>query len=153
VLSPGPGRPEDFDVAGTLRTALNLNLPIFGVCLGLQGIAEFFGGSLDQLDYPMHGKPSQIRVLGGRLFQGLPDRLTVGRYHSLHARRANLPADLVVTAESEDGTIMALEHRSLPVAAVQFHPESILSLVDGNGLRLIENAVAVLLPGQVRPAA
>jgi anthranilate synthase len=153
VLSPGPGRPEDFDVAGTLRTALNLNLPIFGVCLGLQGIAEFFGGSLDQLDYPMHGKPSQIRVLGGRLFQGLPDRLTVGRYHSLHARRADLPADLVVTAESEDGTIMALEHRSLPVAAVQFHPESILSLVDGNGLRLIENAVAVLLPGQVRPAA
>jgi anthranilate synthase len=122
VLSPGPGRPEDFDLSGTIRMALERGLPVFGVCLGLQGIAEFFGGNLGRLDYPMHGKPSTVRVLGGVLFNGLPDRLRVGRYHSLYARRDTLPAELAVTAESEDGVVMALEHRSLPVAAVQFIP-------------------------------
>ena len=144
VLSPGPGTPGDFDVSGTLRTLLERGIPVFGVCLGLQGMVEHFGGALDVLDYPMHGKASRIRVVGGRLFEGLPKEFAAGRYHSLFAIRDRLPADLVVTAESEDGVIMAVEHRTLPLAAVQFHPESILTLDDDLGLRLLQNVVAML---------
>ena len=145
VLSPGPGRPEDFGTAETIALALAKELPLFGVCLGLQAVAEYFGGSLDQLAEPVHGKPSEVTVLGGALFRGLPGCFRVGRYHSLHARRASLPGDLLsVTAETDDGVVMALEHRARPIAAVQFHPESILSLDDGIGMRLIENMMAAL---------
>jgi anthranilate synthase len=144
VLSPGPGTPSDFDVSGTLAAAIARNLPVFGVCLGLQGMVEHFGGELGVLSYPMHGKASRIRVLGGRVFAGLPDEFTAARYHSLFALREKLPAALKVTAESDDGVIMAIEHASLPLAAVQFHPESILTLGDDLGLRLIRNVVAYL---------
>jgi anthranilate synthase len=144
VLSPGPGSPSDFNVSGTLTAVLARNLPVFGVCLGLQGMVEHFGGALDVLSYPMHGKPSQIRVCGGRIFQGLPAEFTAARYHSLFAVRDKLPAALRVTAESDDGVIMAIEHVNLPLAAVQFHPESILTLSEDLGLRLIRNVVAVL---------
>ncbi|MGK4003648.1 anthranilate synthase component I [Sorangium sp. So ce1036] len=144
VLSPGPGSPSDFDVSGTLTAALARRLPVFGVCLGLQGMVEHFGGKLGILDYPMHGKASKVRVLGGRLFEGLPREFRAGRYHSLYALRDALPACLQVTAESEDGVVMALEHAELPVAAVQFHPESILSQDDDVGLRLVRNAVTEL---------
>src|SRR5262249_7538864 len=116
----------------------------FGVCLGLQGMVEHFGGELGVLDYPMHGKPSRIRVRGGRMFEGLPAEFRAGRYHSLFALPARLPADLQVTAESDDGVVMAVEHVVLPMAAVQFHPESILTLDDELGLRLIRNVVAML---------
>jgi anthranilate synthase len=143
VLSPGPGSPKDFDVCGTIASALALTLPVFGVCLGLQGMVEYFGGELAVLSRPMHGKPSTIRVLGGRMFTGFPSsQFTAGRYHSLYAVREKLPQDLRVTAESDDGVIMAIEHASLPLAAVQFHPESILSLKDDVGLRLIRNVVS-----------
>ncbi|HLK11677.1 MAG TPA: anthranilate synthase component I [Candidatus Binatia bacterium] len=144
VLSPGPGTPRDFDVSGTLAALRARELPAFGVCLGLQGLVEHLGGRLDVLDYPMHGKSSRIRVLGGRLFAGLPAEFRAGRYHSLYARRETLPADLEVTAESEDGVVMAVEHRTLPLAAVQFHPESILTLDDDLGMRLVRNVVALL---------
>ena len=148
VLSPGPGRPEDFGTAETIALVLAKELPLFGVCLGLQAVAEYFGGSLDQLAEPVHGKPSEVTVLGGALFRGLPGCFRVGRYHSLHARRASLPDDLLnVTAETDDGVVMALEHRARPIAAVQFHPESILSLDDGIGMRLIENMMAALTGG------
>ena len=148
VLSPGPGRPEDFGTAETIALVLAKELPLFGVCLGLQAVAEYFGGSLDQLAEPVHGKPSEVTVLGGALFRGLPGSFRVGRYHSLHARRASLPGDLLrVTAETDDGVVMALEHRARPIAAVQFHPESILSLDDGIGMRLIENMMAALTDG------
>jgi anthranilate synthase len=109
-------------------------------------MVEHFGGELGVLDYPMHGKASRIRVRGGRLFAGLPGEFTAGRYHSLFAIREKLPAALTVTAESEDGVIMAVEHTSLPLAAVQFHPESIMSLEDDIGLRLLRNVVAELTP-------
>ena len=144
VLSPGPGTPRDFDVAGTLEAVGRLRLPVFGVCLGLQGMVEYFGGKLGVLDYPMHGKTSRVRVLGGRFFDGLPHEFTAGRYHSLYALRDALPAELVVTAESEDGVVMAIEHATLPMAAVQFHPESIMSLEEEVGLRLLRNVVAQL---------
>jgi anthranilate synthase len=144
VLSPGPGTPSDFDVSGTLTALLARGIPTFGVCLGLQGMVEHLGGALGVLDYPVHGKASRIRVIGGRVLEGLPAEFAAGRYHSLFAIREKLPADLVVTAESDDGVIMAVEHRTLPLAAVQFHPESILTLDDDVGLRLLRNAVAVL---------
>jgi anthranilate synthase len=144
VLSPGPGTPRDFDVAGTLDALVRRRIPAFGVCLGLQGMVEYFGGTLGVLDQPVHGKPSRIRVLGGRIFEGLPAEFSAGRYHSLFALRATLPAVLDVTAESDDGVVMAIEHRTLPLAAVQFHPESIMTLGDDVGLRLLANVVTLL---------
>ncbi len=145
VLSPGPGRPADFDVGGTLQAAIERQIPVFGVCLGLQGMVEHFGGELGILPYPMHGKGSHVRVLGGSIFEGMPPEFTAGRYHSLFAMREKLPAALMITAESDDGIVMAIEHRELPLAAVQFHPESILTLDDDHGLQLLRNVVARLM--------
>ena len=144
VLSPGPGTPKDFGVSATIASALSVGLPVFGVCLGLQGMVEHFGGELGQLSRPVHGKASRIHVLGGRIFRDFPPEFTAGRYHSLYAVRETLPRDLQVTAESEDGVIMGIEHATLPLAAVQFHPESILSLKDHIGLRLVRNLVTAL---------
>ncbi|PZO81833.1 MAG: anthranilate synthase component I [Mesorhizobium amorphae] len=145
VLSPGPGRPQDFDCAATIRKARDRALPIFGVCLGLQALAEAYGGTLRQLHVPMHGKPSRITVSKpGVIFQGLPREVTVGRYHSIFADPVRLPDDFTVTAETEDGVIMAFEHRREPVAAVQFHPESIMTLGGDAGMKMIENVVAHL---------
>lgn len=143
VLSPGPGTPKDFDTAATIKKARSRDLPIFGVCLGLQALAEAYGGELRQLAVPMHGKPSRIRVSKpGIIFSGLPKEVTVGRYHSIFADPVRLPADFIVTAETEDGVIMAFEHKKEPIAAVQFHPESIMTLGHDAGMRMIENVVA-----------
>jgi anthranilate synthase len=144
LVSPGPGRPEDFGVPALVRYAAKLEIPVFGVCLGLQGMVEAFGGELGVLDYPMHGKPSTVRHRGEGIFEGLPETFRVGRYHSLFAIRDRLPSCLEVTAESEDGVIMGVRHRELPMEAVQFHPESILTLEGDCGLRLIENVVKTL---------
>jgi anthranilate synthase len=145
LISPGPGRPSDFGVPDLVKFAAHAGIPMFGVCLGLQGIVEAFGGELGVLDYPMHGKPSTVIHRNVGIFEGLPERFKVGRYHSLFARKETFPSCLEVTAESEDGVIMGVRHRDLPIEAVQFHPESILTL-DGNcGLRLIENVVAQAL--------
>lgn len=145
VLSPGPGEPANFGISNTIQAALDLEIPIFGVCLGLQAVVEFFGGDLDQLETPMHGKPSPVTADGGRLFEGLPNEFRAGRYHSLYARENSLPDSLEVVARSvDDGVVMAVEHKTLPVCAVQFHPESIMSFDDEIGLRLVRNAVAML---------
>ena len=141
LLSPGPGRPSEFRVPETARHAAALGIPVFGVCLGLQGIVEAWGGELAVLPYPMHGKPSFIEHKGIGVFKGLPERLKVGRYHSLYAIRQRLPEELEITAESEDGIIMGVRHRTLPVEAVQFHPESLLSQDSDNGLRMMRNMV------------
>lgn len=144
LISPGPGRPKDFGVPALVRYAATRGLPVFGVCLGLQGIVEAFGGELGVLDYPMHGKPSFISHRNIGAFEGLPEKFKVGRYHSLFARREALPSVLEVTAESEDGVIMGVRHRDLPIEAVQFHPESILTLEGDVGLKLIANVVRTL---------
>ena len=154
VLSPGPGEPGDFNLSETLGAILKRHLPVFGVCLGLQGIVEYFGGKLATLPYPMHGKPSRIRILDGHgLYDNLPGAFRAARYHSLFALRDSLPACLSVTAESDDGVVMAVEHTDLPIAAVQFHPESILTLQEDLGLRLMHNAVETLTaPRKVQAA-
>jgi anthranilate synthase len=144
VLSPGPGRPSDFAMAETLDLAVQRQLAVFGVCLGLQGIVEYFGASLAVLDPPMHGKPSSVRVRGGRLLRGMPGEFVVGRYHSLHALRSTLPPELSITAETEDGVVMAIEHQHLPIAAVQFHPESVMTLRDEVGMPIIASVMAAL---------
>jgi len=141
LISPGPGRPADFHVAGVVKAAVESGVPVFGVCLGLQGIVEAFGGELGVPDYPMHGKPSTVRHRGVGIFEGLPAEFQVGRYHSLFARRETFPACLEVTAETPDGVIMGVRHRELPIEAVQFHPESILTAEGDHGLKLMENAV------------
>jgi len=141
LLSPGPGRPEDFGLGETIGAALAASIPLFGVCLGLQGIVEYHGGRLSVLPAPMHGKPSMVNVRGGRLFEGLPSRFEGGRYHSLHADRDTFPGALAITAESDEGIVMAVEHPDLPVAAVQFHPESILTLDEDAGLAVVMNVM------------
>lgn len=145
VLSPGPGNPKDFDCKRTIRKARARDLPIFGVCLGLQAITQAYGGDLRTLAVPMHGKPSRIRIADpGIVFSGLGKEATVGRYHSIFADPATLSTDFNITAESEDGIIMGIEHTKEPVAAVQFHPESIMTLGQDAGMRMIENVVAHL---------
>ncbi len=141
LISPGPGRPADFGVPELVKAAVRLGVPVFGVCLGLQGIVEAFGGELGVLDYPMHGKPSTVQHRGLGVFEGLPERFQVGRYHSLFARRETFPACLEVTAETEDGVIMGVRHRELPIEAVQFHPESLLTANGDHGLKLMANAM------------
>jgi anthranilate synthase len=147
VLSPGPGRPHDFQISATLQMCIDRSIPVFGVCLGLQGIVEFFGGTLGQLELPMHGKPSPVSIEATSrfdIFDRVGPTFEAGRYHSLFAIEGNLPAELVVSARSSDGIVMAVEHRTAPIAAVQFHPESIMTLSRGAGQRLVSNVVANL---------
>jgi anthranilate synthase len=141
LISPGPGRPEDFGVPQLVLHAARAGIPVFGVCLGLQGIVEAFGGELGVLPYPMHGKPSKVHHRGTGVFEGLPEEIEVGRYHSLYAIPERMPASLEVTAESDDGIIMGVRHRELPIEAVQFHPESILTAAGDTGLKLMRNAL------------
>ncbi|MCG8364633.1 MAG: anthranilate synthase [Pseudanabaenales cyanobacterium] len=143
VLSPGPGRPSDFHLAETIVACQKRQIPIFGVCLGLQAIVEAYGGKLGVLNYPQHGKTSRISVVASDsvTFKDLPKSFEVGRYHSLFALPESLPAELKVKAISDDGVIMGIEHQTLPIAAVQFHPESIMTLAEDVGLAIIQNVV------------
>ena len=145
-ISPGPGRPSDFGVPDLVGACVARQLPVFGVCLGMQGIAEHFGGKLKLLHYPVHGKPSKILNTGKGIMAGLPESFEAGRYHSICVAPESLPPCLEVLAQTEDGVVMALQHQKLPAAAVQFHPESILTLEGDWGLKLIENVVRVMCP-------
>jgi anthranilate synthase len=153
VHSPGPGHPADFGVPALVRALAAEGVPQFGVCLGLQGMAEAFGGRLAVLPEPRHGKSWQVLHDGTGLFAGLPSPLAAGAYHSLHAPAETLPPELVVAGRTGAGLVMALRHRDLPLAAVQFHPESILSLGGGHGLALIRNAVRLLARSRAAPAS
>ncbi len=147
VLSPGPGRPADFDCDKLLSALDERGLPAFGVCLGLQAMVEHAGGSLGLLETPVHGKPGRVAVLGGELLAGLPAEFTAARYHSLHARTGQVTGGLEVTAVTPDGVVMAVEDPVRGRWGVQFHPESILSIqaghqIIGNVLRLCKNRSA-----------
>ena len=143
VFSPGPGEPSDFDMKVAIRACLERDLPIFGVCLGLQGIAEYFGADLKILDYPMHGKPSTVTVEESPMFADLPKNFTTARYHSIYIAADQMPTGIQVLGKTEDGVAMAIGHDSLPVWAVQFHPESILTLENDHGLQVIRNVVGM----------
>ena len=136
LISPGPGTPDDSGISMELIEEFKEKIPIFGVCLGLQCIGEFFGGDVIRAPAVMHGKTSLIKHDGKGVFKSLPNPFEATRYHSLIVDRDTLPDDLEVTAETNDGLIMGLRHKIFPVEGVQFHPESILTNV---GYSLLEN--------------
>lgn len=141
VIGPGPGRPEQVpQVLALLRSAADRCMPVFGICFGLQAIAETFGGKVVHAPAPMHGKTSAIIHAGTGLFSGLPTPFTATRYHSLCVDARDLPNQLEVVARSSDGVIQALAHRTLPISGVQFHPESVLSEY---GDRVVRNALGL----------
>ena len=127
ILSPGPGRPEQAGICIELLQALPKNIPLLGVCLGLQAIVLAFGGTIIRAPEIVHGKQGAIFHHRQGLYQGLPLPLQAGRYHSLIADKATLPKDLLIDAESTTGLIMGVHHKTLPIFGVQFHPESILT--------------------------
>lgn len=127
VLSPGPGKPLQPGAGREVLEQLGGRVPVFGVCLGHQSIVEFFGGHVRKGTAPVHGKVSQVLHEGKGVFEGLVSPTPAVRYHSLVADGATLPAALEVTARAEDGSIMGVRHRELPVEGIQFHPESILT--------------------------
>ena len=147
IHSPGPGQPKDFGVPDLVRAIAGLGIPQFGVCLGLQGIVEAFGGELSVMDVPRHGKYWKLDHDGTGLFDGVAQGNRVGGYHSLLAVSTKIPDDLEVIARNEVGMVMAVRHTSQPIAAVQFHPESILSMDARAGHRIVENVLTALLPG------
>jgi anthranilate synthase/aminodeoxychorismate synthase-like glutamine amidotransferase len=136
VISPGPGRPESAGISLELVKRLSGRFPILGVCLGHQTIAEAMGGRIISAARLMHGKTSTITADGRGVFRGIKKPFPAMRYHSLAVAREGLPVELAVTAESEDGEIMGLRHRSHPTEGIQFHPESIMTPV---GKRLLRN--------------
>jgi anthranilate synthase len=144
VLSPGPGRPADFGCDKLLGILDERGLPAFGVCLGLQAMVEHGGGSLGLLATPVHGKPGQVRVLGGSLLAGLPGEFTAARYHSLHARPDQVPGQYEVTAVTADGVVMTIEDPAAARWAVQFHPESILTASGRAGHQVLANVLGLV---------
>jgi anthranilate synthase component 2 len=142
LLSPGPGRPADAGITEPLLRRLGETTPVLGVCLGLQAMAEVYGGRVVHAPEPVHGKTSRVRHDGRGVFTGVAQGFLATRYHSLVADRATLPACLEVSAWTEDGTVMGLRHRRFPVEGVQFHPESVLTT---EGPKIVENWVQAAL--------
>jgi anthranilate synthase component 2 len=139
VLSPGPCTPADAGICIDLLQTLDPITPVLGVCLGHQAIVAAFGGSVLRANTPMHGRTTIIEHRDSKIFAGIPRHFRVTRYHSLIAAPEDLPSDLNVTALTDDGIIMAVEHRTRPVVGVQFHPESVLTEF---GPRLLSNFLA-----------
>jgi anthranilate synthase component 2 len=140
VLGAGPGRPRQAGVCLELLARLPATTPVLGVCLGHQALVEHEGGALEMDPMPVHGRASPVQHDGSALFAGLDTPFVAGRYHSLRARREDLPAALALTAWTEEGLVMAVGHRELPRFGVQFHPESILT---PDGARLMANFLAL----------
>ncbi len=141
IISPGPGTPDDAGISKAVVERFAGRLPILGVCLGHQAIGEVFGGRVVRAPVPVHGKTSPVSHAGDGLYRGLPQPFTAGRYHSLIIDRGTLPDCLEVSAISDDGLIMGVRHKHLPVEGVQFHPESVLT---PDGGRLLANFLAAL---------
>lgn len=152
VISPGPCTPREAGVSSALIERLGPSTPTLGVCLGHQCIGEVFGGRVVRAPVPVHGKPAAIHHHGAGVFAGLPSPFEATRYHSLIVERATLPADLVVTAETEDGLIMGLGHRTYPIEGVQFHPESVLTSVGKELLRTFLDHTASMTPPRAAEA-
>jgi anthranilate synthase component 2 len=148
VLSPGPCTPNEAGICVDLIRAAAGKIPVLGVCLGHQAIGQAFGGEVLRAPVPMHGKVSAVRHEGSDIFAGLPSPFAATRYHSLTVNPENLPETLVPTAWTEDGVLMGLRHRSLPIFGVQFHPESIAS---EHGHELLANFLAITR-GSTKPA-
>ena len=142
LISPGPGRPDEAGVSEAVIRQFGETTPIFGVCLGHQAIGEVFGGRVVHAPTLMHGKTSTVRHDGTSVFEGVTQDFTATRYHSLVVDRASLPDVLEVSAETADGVVMGLRHRSFPIEGVQFHPESILTT---EGPRIVQNWVSATL--------
>ena len=141
ILSPGPGRPEDAGIIVDAARELGRDIPLLGVCLGHQAICAAFGATVTYAKALMHGKQSVVRQEGNSpLFEGLPETFAVARYHSLAADPETMPECLQVTARTEDGEVMAVQHREYPIYGVQFHPESILT---PEGHKMLENFMAL----------
>jgi anthranilate synthase/aminodeoxychorismate synthase-like glutamine amidotransferase len=136
LLSPGPCSPKEAGVTLDIIRAFAGRKPIFGVCLGHQAVGHYFGGNVVRAGRLMHGKTSPIRHRGSDVFRGMPPDFAATRYHSLLVDRATLPPELEVTADTEEGEIMGLRHRTLPIWGVQFHPESIAT---AGGTRILQN--------------
>ena len=139
-ISPGPGRPEDAGISAEVIRQFGPRTPILGVCLGHQCIAQVFGGEIVRAEKLMHGKTSTIRHNQRNIFQDITQPLEATRYHSLIVRRESLPNSLEITAETDEGEIMGLQHREFPLHGVQFHPESILT---AEGKKLLANFLRV----------
>jgi anthranilate synthase/aminodeoxychorismate synthase-like glutamine amidotransferase len=139
LISPGPGRPEDAGLSNRVIEHFAGRQPVLGVCLGHQCIGQVYGGEVVRAPEIMHGKTSLIRHDGTGVFAGLPQPFEATRYHSLVVERSSVPPELEITAWTDDGTVMGLRHRTLPVEGVQFHPESILT---GSGHDLLRNFLA-----------
>jgi anthranilate synthase component II len=150
LISPGPGTPADAGVSRAVIETFGAGIPLLGVCLGHQCIGEVFGGRVVRAPQVMHGKTSWIHHRGAGVLAGLPDPFEATRYHSLVVAPEDLPAVLEVTAETDDGVIMGLRHRSWPVEGVQFHPESILTV---EGPRLLANFLGSLTPSSTASTA
>jgi anthranilate synthase/aminodeoxychorismate synthase-like glutamine amidotransferase len=141
LLSPGPGRPEDAGIVPEAIPAFGeRGVPVLGVCLGHQAIGHVYGGDVVSAPELMHGKTSAVLHSGGGVLAGLPEPFEATRYHSLVIERSTMPDVLEITAETADGTVMAVRHRTLPIQGVQFHPESILSV---GGHDLLRNFLAL----------
>ncbi|MGZ3515748.1 MAG: anthranilate synthase component II [Vulcanimicrobiaceae bacterium] len=141
VVGPGPGNPAQAPrMLAMLRAAAERHKPVLGVCLGLQAVGEVFGGTVTHAPHLMHGKTSAIHHDQTGIFEGVPTPFTATRYHSLCIAPSSLPQELVQTAHSDDGVIQGIAHRSLPIFAVQFHPESVLS---EHGERIAANFLAL----------
>jgi anthranilate synthase component II len=140
VLSPGPCTPNEAGICLELVKAAGPKIPLLGVCLGHQSIGQAYGGDVVRAPSLMHGKTSTVSHTGEGIFDGVPDRFTATRYHSLLVQRSTLPSALTITAETDDGLIMGLAHREYPVHGVQFHPESIAS---EHGHLLLANFLAL----------
>ena len=127
VISPGPCTPDEAGISLEIVQTFADSIPILGVCLGHQVIAQAMGGKTVRASQPMHGRASEVTHSNSRLFENVPTTFSVGRYHSLVAEANSLPAQLKVTSQTSNGIVMSVEHESLPVVGVQFHPESILT--------------------------
>lgn len=127
IISPGPCSPREAGISNTLIKAFASKIPILGVCLGHQCIGTVFGGVIERAKIPMHGKASLVRHTSQGIFKGLPSPLRIARYHSLIVSSSDFPDSLESTAHSEEGEVMALQHRHYPVFGVQFHPEAVLA--------------------------